>query len=407
MKLLILTQYYPPETGAPQNRLHELAVRLMNKGLDVHVLTALPNYPKMEIFSNYREGKNRNETIEGIKVFRSWIKVSKSKKITARLMNYFSFVFSSYFRGRKLGSYDYLMVESPPLFLGYSAIALSKKMNAKLIFNVSDLWPESAEKLNIVKNRVFLKMAYRLEYKCYNKAFLITGQTQGIVKDISSRFSHKKVHWLPNGVDTNYYKPNIKTSNFRKQNNFKQEDIIFLYAGIIGHAQGLELLLKAAQKTKNDLNIKFVILGDGPVKEDLLDIKEELNLFNVFFFESVPKTEMPNIISETDVAFVPLKKLDLFLGAIPSKIFENLAMNKPVLLGVDGEAKELFINQGGAGWFYEPEDLEDLVNKIQQIKNNPEQIIIRGRKGREYVKNNFERDGIAEVFFRILLQKSH
>ena len=165
MRLLILTQYYPPEIGAPQNRLHELAIRLKNKGVQIEVLTALPNYPKMEVFKEYRDKQRREETIEGITVHRSWIYVSASKSIVARLLNYFSFVWSSYWRGRRLQPFDYLMVESPPLFLGYSAIALSKKLNAKLIFNVSDLWPESAEKLGIVTNKSLLNMAYKLEKK--------------------------------------------------------------------------------------------------------------------------------------------------------------------------------------------------------------------------------------------------
>jgi len=194
MKLLILTQYYPPEIGAPQNRLHELAVRLKVKGIHVEVLTALPNYPVSEIMGGYENGKNRYEEIDEIPVHRSWIHVSKSKGIVSRLLNYFSFVWSSYWKGRKMKHFDYLLVESPPLFLGYSAMALSKKLNAKLIFNVSDLWPESAEKLGIVTNKRLLNLAYNLEAKCYTKAHLITGQTQGIVDDIRSRLPEKRVY---------------------------------------------------------------------------------------------------------------------------------------------------------------------------------------------------------------------
>jgi glycosyltransferase involved in cell wall biosynthesis len=171
MRLLILTQYYPPEIGAPQNRLHELAVRLANQGVSVEVLTALPNYPKMQVFEAYRNRKNRKEIIEGISIHRSWIYVSKSKGIISRLLNYFSFVWSSYWIGRKLDKVDYLLVESPPLFLGYSAMLLAKKLDAKLIFNVSDLWPESAEKLGIVTNKWLLKLAYRLETNWTNTRY--------------------------------------------------------------------------------------------------------------------------------------------------------------------------------------------------------------------------------------------
>ena len=180
MKLLILTQYYPPEIGAPQNRLHELAVRLKAAGMEIDVLTALPNYPRMEIMNGYENRKNRYEKIDGIPVHRSWIYVTKSKGVFSRLLIYFSFVWSSYWKGRKMKKHDYLLVESPPLFLAYSALRLAKKLNAKLIFNVSDLWPESAEKLGIVTNKIALNLAYKLEAKCYRQAFLITGQTQEI-----------------------------------------------------------------------------------------------------------------------------------------------------------------------------------------------------------------------------------
>jgi hypothetical protein len=156
MKILILTQYFPPETGAPQNRLYELALRLKAMDMHVEVLTAMPNYPKSEIFEGYKGKRYVKESIGGITIHRTSIFVTKSKSITPRLRNYFSFVYSSWKRGRKLEKFDFLLCESPPLFLGYSAMRLAKKLKARLIFNVSDLWPESAEKLGLVTNKYLL-----------------------------------------------------------------------------------------------------------------------------------------------------------------------------------------------------------------------------------------------------------
>jgi glycosyltransferase involved in cell wall biosynthesis len=403
MKLLILTQYYPPEIGAPQNRLHELAVRLKANGINVEVLTAMPNYPKMEIFETYRTGQINEEQIDGIRVFRSGIYVSQSKSILPRLLNYFSFVWTSYWRGRKLGKYDFLMVESPPLFLGYSAMALSRKLNAKLIFNVSDLWPESAEKLGIVTNKMLLGLAYRLERKCYERSGLITGQTMGIVKDISSRFPQKKVYWLPNGVDVQFYDPsNYEKHGFRSKNGFSDQDVLFFYGGILGHAQGLQTVLQAAKLVEINPNVQIILQGAGPEKEDLLKMKEELNLMNVHFLPPVPKQEMPNILKEVDVALVPLRKLELFLGAIPSKIFEALAMEKALLLGVGGEAKAHFIDKANAGCYYEPENSEDLSKKMLDLAANPEQIRQKGSNGRRYVTEHFNRNKIAADFIETL-----
>jgi len=403
MKLLLLTQYYPPEIGAPQNRLHELAVRLKAKGIHVEVLTALPNYPVNELMKGYENGKKRTEQIDGVSVHRAWIYVSKSKGIISRLLNYFSFVWTSYWKGRKMENFDYLMVESPPLFLGYSAMALAKKLNAKLIFNVSDLWPESAEKLMIVKNRWLLNFAYNLEAKCYKKADLITGQTEGIVKDIQTRFPQKEVYWLPNGVDVAFYNPSqVQEGNFREKNLFKKQDILFFYGGILGYAQGLEVILKAANLLREYASIHFIIQGSGPEKETLLKLKQTLNLTNVHFLNPVSKQEMPGILKSIDVALVPLKNLPLFQGAIPSKVFEALAMEVPLLLGVDGEARTHFIQNANAGLFFEPENAEDLAKQALYFATHSEVLIEMGKNAREYVSKNFDRNSIAENLLKKL-----
>ena len=403
MKLLILTQYYPPEIGAPQNRLHELAIRLKAAGMEIDVLTALPNYPRMEIMNGYENRKNRYEEIDGIPVHRSWIYITKSKGIFSRLLIYFSFVWSSYWKGRKMKKYDYLLVESPPLFLGYSAMALSKKLNAKLIFNVSDLWPESAEKLGIITNKIALNLAYKLEAKCYKQAFLITGQTQGIVDNIRTRFPNIKVYWLPNGVDVSFYNPSqIQPGNFREKNGFSKEEILYFYGGIIGHAQGLEVILNAANLLRENSKIQFILQGSGPEKETLIALKQTLNLTNVHFLEPVSKKEMPAILNSIDVALVPLKNLPLFKGAIPSKVFEALAMEVPLLLGVDGEARNHFIEKGKAGLFFQPENAEELAKQALFLSENLVERLEMGKNARRYVTENFDREKIANDFMRQL-----
>ena len=403
MKLLILTQYYPPEIGAPQNRLHELAIRLKATGIEVEVLTAMPNYPKMEVFDAYKSGKIREEFIDGVRVFRAGIYVSKSKSIIPRLLNYFSFVWTSWRRGRKLNSYDFLMVESPPLFLGYSAMALSRKLKAKLIFNVSDLWPESAEKLGIVTNKYLLRLAYRLEKKCYERATLITGQTMGIVEDIAKRFPNKEVYWLPNGVDVQFYDPDAHSeSGFREKNGFKKEDVLFFYGGILGHAQGLQIVIQAANLVSSYTLIHILLQGTGPEKETLIALKDQLEVTNVHFLPPVPKTEMPAVLKAVDVALVPLRRLELFTGAIPSKIFEALSMEKALLLGVDGEAKSHFIDRAEAGIFFEPENEKDLADKMILLAKDKALIHTMGRHGRSYVTEHFNRNKIAADFIEEL-----
>ncbi len=398
MRLIILTQYFPPEVGAPQNRLYELALRLQKKGVEIVVLTAMPNYPHMEVQEGYRYSWYKKEIMDGMTVHRSWIFVRKSKSVLPRLLNYFSFVFSSLWVGTfRLKKSDWLLCESPPLFLGISAYLLSRFKRTKLIFNVSDLWPESAEKLGIVTNKTLLGIAGRLERFMYKKSALITGQTQGIVADIKKRFPEKRIYWLPNGVDTTYYTPMPIDLNWRKENGFSETDILLLYAGIIGHAQGLEILIHAAAKIQHP-RVKFILLGEGPEKKRLIEMKEEQKLSNIFFLSAVPKSKMPVVVSSCDIAVIPLRKLDLFLGAIPSKIFESIAMQKPILLGVAGEAKDLFIDEAQAGLAFEPENVDDLIACIERIVKEPELVKTLSQNGRNYAIRKFERDQIASAF---------
>jgi len=407
LKILIITQYFPPEVGAPQNRLFELSVRLREKNIEIDVLTAMPNYPQMEIFEQYKGKFYIKEILDGLNIHRCWLYTKKTKSILIRLINYFSFVFSALLFGLlKLDKkYDYIICESPPLFLGITAYLLKKVKRARLIFNVSDLWPESAKRLGLVTNKFFLMLATLLEAFLYKNSEVISAQTQGIIKNISSRFPNKKLYWFKNGVNLNLFNSKNVSSNFRKENNFSNDDFIVFYGGIIGYAQGLELILHAARLLNSYEKIKFVIMGDGPVRDDLISLKEELLLENVFFFHSRPKTEMPSIIKSIDISLIPLKRLDLFKGAIPSKIFESLSMRKPILLGVEGEAKDLFINNGHSGLAFTPEDFNDLSQRILQLYNSPNLVEGLGIQGYNYVRENFNQDKIADDFWELLKYK--
>lgn len=394
MKILILTQYYPPETGAPQNRLSSLAHHLQLFGNDIEILTALPNYPKSEIFKGYYHKNFHKEIIEDIPVYRSNIYVSKKKAMVHRLLNYFSFAFNSYFTAKKhITRPDIIICESPPLFLGITGVYLKRKWKTKLVFNVSDLWPESAEKMGLVKNKWLLKGAYKLANWIYKNADMISGQTQGIIGAVSNMQPNKKVFWLPNGIETRKF-------SF-PQNNIPATTGQFnlLYAGIIGLAQGLEVILHAAAQLKNEKSIHFYIIGDGPAKEDLIALQQLLQLDNVTFVDNQPSEKIASWLHICNAYIVPLRKIDLFKGAIPSKLFEPLYFAKPILLGVEGEAKELFIDKGSCGLFFEPENANHLTNAIFHLYQNPHTAKALGENGKKYVEQNFQRKKIAEKFW--------
>jgi glycosyltransferase involved in cell wall biosynthesis len=408
MKVIFLTQYFPPETGAPQNRLHATAQALVGKGAEVTVLTAMPNYPDMRIHAAYRGRWHVREAMDGMVIHRAWIYASPKRSILWRLLNYFSFVFTALWVGLfKLKRSDVLLVESPPLFLGITAMLLAKAKGAKLVFNVSDLWPESAVQLGLVTNRMVIRLSTWLEELCYRRSALITGQTMGIVRNIAQRFPRKKVLWVPNGVDLGAIaraEDSGDPQQVRAQLGIAAGDLVLTYAGIIGHAQGLEVVLRAASMLKHGSTIHFLLIGDGPEKAELQAMKAQLGVDAVRFIERMPRAELLTLLRATDAVVVPLRRNDLFKGAIPSKIFEALALGKPLLLGVEGEAKELFIDEGQAGLAFIPEDAEDLLRCAEQLAEDRTQLERMGANGARYVRERFDRAVISERLWEAMVE---
>jgi len=405
MRVIFLTQYFPPETGAPQNRLLATARSMQAHGANVTVLTAMPNYPGNRVQEGYRGRLYMHETMEGLSVQRAWIFVPNSRGMVPRLCNYFSFVISSLVVGLvKLKRSDVLFVESPPLFLGITAMLLARAKGAKLVFNVSDLWPESAVQLGLVTNRTLIRWSTALEMRCYRKAALITGQTQGIVTDIRRRCPGKNVLWVPNGVDLAAIGATSGTDpkEARARLGIGTNDLVLAYAGIIGHAQGLEVILHAAALLRDRRDIHFLLLGDGPEKAKLIALKEELGDVNVRFVDRMPRAELLRSMRAVDAVVVPLRKNDLFKGAIPSKIFEALALSKPLLLGVEGEAKDLFIEQGRGGLAFEPENARALADAVLIYHADRALLARHGANGERHVREHFDRDRINERLWNSL-----
>lgn len=402
MKILFLTQYCPPEVGAPQNRIFEFAKQLKKLGHEITILTAMPNYPKGEIFDEYKGKFTFKEEIDGINIIRTWIYATKKTGFVPRIINYLSFTITSVLFGSPLiGKQDAVITESPPLFLGYSGYLISKFKKARFVFNVSDLWPESAIKLGMLHNKTLINLSTWLEEFCYRKAHLVTGQTMGIVNNIIERgFEKEKVHLITNGVDCDLFKPENRSETIRKEFNIDGK-FALIYGGIHGLAQGLEIIIEAAKELKEYKDIAFVFVGEGPEKTRLISMKEQYGLDNVQFFPMQPKKNMPNIVASMDAAIIPLKKLDLFKGALPSKMFETLASGVPILLSIEGEAETL-IKKADAGICVEPENHTQLIEAIIKLYHDRMLCETLGKNGRSYVQENYSRYNITKRFENIL-----
>ncbi|MCL4870664.1 MAG: glycosyltransferase family 4 protein [Anaerolineae bacterium] len=398
MRFVILTQYYLPETGAPQNRLSDLARRFKQMGHNVIVLTAMPNYPQGQIFPNYRWKLWLIDEIDGIKVIHCWLFASKSRFIPFRLISFFSFVITSALIGIvALPQTDALLVESPPLFLGITAWWLAKIKRAALIFNVSDLYPESAIALGYLSNRKLQNLFFRFEAWCYRVADLIVGQTSGIVENIQQRFPNYPVYLLTNGVDISKFAVN---GQHKKSQPIPQMGKSFVvgYAGVLGYAQKLECLLQAAELLQDHQQIRFVLYGDGPLRESLLNWATEHKLANVEFKGNFPHHEILEQMCYWHLGVVPLANTPLMAGALPSKMFEVMASGLPVLLSAPtGEASQL-VTKAQAGMTVLPENPQAMAEAILHLANRPDICQQWGVNGREYVMTHYDRAKIAEDF---------
>ena len=395
MRLTILTQYYEPEIGAPQRRLSSLADHFVSVGHEVTVVTAMPNYPTGKIHPGYG-GWLRRESFHAVKVIRTYIRPTQSARLIPRLLNYFSFVCSSAICGTwALKSSDYLLVESPPLFLGITAIWLSSIKSSKLIFNVSDLWPESAVHLGVIKKHSLSHLlGKRLEAWCYRKAWLVTGQSKSILADIQARFPSVRTLLLSNGADTAKFGPNSRTNEARSLLAPNGEFVV-LYAGLLGLAQGLDQVLQAAQALQRERGLRFVFIGDGPKRQALLDQVQFKRIGNVVFLEPRTANEMPGLIASADLVVVPLKRN--IPGAVPSKLYEAMASGRPVVLVAEGEAADI-VRTNDCGLVVHSGDIAGLVSAIEEIRSDAVAANVMGRNGRNAAVEHFDRNGIARNF---------
>jgi len=404
MRIIVLTQYYPPEIGAPQNRLSDLARRLVRMGHQVTVLTAMPNYPTGRIHEGYRRRVYMRETIDGVLVYRGWIYASTSRKVVPRLLNYFSFVLSSLIAGAFfLRRADFLLVESPPLFLGISGYFLAKLKRARLLLNVADLWPKAAVDMKVISNKSLINAAERFENLLYRKASLIIAQTQGIMSHIKERAPQKKVCLLTNGADPDQFGPNMTGPRTLKE--FGLEGCFIIgYAGLHGPAQALEKVIDAAQHLRSFPNIVLAFFGEGPHKSDLQKRVREKGLKNVRFFPLQSRKRMPGLIASWDIGLVPLYNSPLMRGALPSKMFEVMAAGVPVLLSAPPGEASAVIESAQAGVCVKSEGPQALAEAIIKLYGDEAWRKQLGRNARAYVKTHYNRQIIAEQFLQYLLQ---
>lgn len=404
MKILFLSQYFPPEICAPAVRVSELCRYWAEKGENISILTAFPNHPTGIIPDVYRGMKFKREVVDDCQVFRSWIYPAPNSGFLKRLVSFFSFLFSSVLTGIfKAGKCDVVIATSPQIFVGLSGWVVSVFKKAPFVLEVRDLWPESAIDLGVLKNRYLIAMSRKLERFLYDHADLLVAVSRSIQDVIvESGIPKDKVILLPNGIDQNLFKPGEMDNEKRGQLNLKDQFIIS-YIGTHGMAHGLEVVVEAAKILEGDARFHFLFIGEGAMKNEVIAQSRRMELQNVTFLPSQPKAEMPLWYAASDVCMVVLRDLPVFKTVLPSKMFEIMACERPTLMVARGECAEL-VEASDSGVVVSPGDPAKLAEAILGLVEDEPGRKRMARNGREFVLKHFDRSDLAGCYLNHLYQ---
>jgi glycosyltransferase involved in cell wall biosynthesis len=392
VRICFLTHYFPPEAGAPQTRIDLLARTLAARGDAVTVHTGFPHYPSGEIPDPYRNRPWQRERRDGITIVRSAVYPAANRGFGRRLTDHAAFGLSALATAALSGPADVVVGETPPLFTAAAGVAYAAGKRAAYVVNVADRWPESAVQLGALRNRRAIAAATSLERFTYRHADLVTAPTQGIVDALQSvPEGGSKARRLWPVVDLSRFGARPTTSPDRGGRPLR-----LLYAGTVGLAQDLEVLVRASKLAGADV-VQTTIVGDGADAERLREVIAEQRVHNVAMLGPIAAARVPGLYAEADAAAVLLRDLPIFAGALPTKLLEAMAAATPVLLGARGESAEL-VGSAGAGVVVAPGSVSALADGIRALAADPASRLKLGRAGRAYAELHFGADRAAEAW---------
>ena len=374
MRILFITDNFPPEVNAPASRTFEHSREWVKAGHDVTVITCFPNFPTGKVYPGYTNRLGSVEQMDGIQVWRVWSYITANEGFMKRILDYMSFMLSATILSLKTGKYDLIIGTSPQFFSAVAAYTISSLKSRPFIFELRDIWPESIRAVGAMKESRVLDIFEKLELYLYKKSAHVISVTKSFKQNLINRgVPSAKISVVENGVDLKRYYPRPKDASLVKRYDLNGQ-FVAGYIGTHGMAHALETLLEAAKIIQDhgfdgSEDIRFVLLGSGARKLQLIERASELGLKNMLFLDSVSKEEVANHWSLLDVSIIHLRKTALFRTVIPSKIFESMAMGIPVLLGVQGESAEI-LTENHSGVLFEPENPFDLVEKIRLLKDD-------------------------------------
>ena len=402
MNLTWYSHYFSPEIGAPSARIYELSQSWLDMGNDVQVVTCFPNHPIGKIYPNYIRCKYMSEVLNGIKVHRNWSYITPNKGFIKKLIGHMSFLpLSLLLSNPHIARPDVVIGSSPTFFAAMAAAATGIKRNIPFIVEVRDLWPAIFVELGVLKNPFIIRMLEYLELTLYKLAVRVVTVTDSFRQNLISRgVPPSKVVTIPNGADISHWQP-IKPDAGLKRKLELEYKFVVLYIGAHGISHALGRILDSAERLKPFSDIHFLFVGEGAEKSQLIRQAQRKGLENVTFLDPVDKEGVKAFYSIADVCLVPLRNIGLFDSFIPSKMFEMMAMGRPVLASLSGESADI-IKRSGGGIIVEPENSEALAQAVLHLFQHPEKGKTMGNNGRKFVRNNYSRCAFAIKYARVL-----
>jgi glycosyltransferase involved in cell wall biosynthesis len=403
MRIIFLCQYFPPEMGAPAARTFEHARHWASLGHEVTVITGFPNHPTGKIHPGYEGEWLRRENIEGIDLLRTWIYVAANKGFTRRILNFLSFFGSSLFFGALLTKRpDVVVGTSPQFFCGVAAWGLSVLKRSPFVFEVRDIWPQSAVELGALKNPLLIRALEAIEMFLYRRAALIVPVAESTREYLLDRgISADKICIIPNGIDAKYlgllHSPSV---DMRAELGLKEKFIVS-YIGTHGMSHALEILLQAAKRLEADPELHFLLVGEGAEKERLKALAAELRLKNLAFIDQQARKRLVAFYRASDASLVPLRRLEIFTKVLPSKLFELMGAECPIICSVEGEAARL-VARAEAGLCIEPENVDALVDAIRKLQADETLRRKLAASGAAFVRHHYLRSQLAESYLEAL-----
>ena len=393
MRILFVTQIFLPEMGALSNRLYPLVRRLAAEGHEVFVATGMPNYPKGEVFKDYRGRLQMREAMEGCTVFRTASYTTpRNQSKWAQLLNYLSFIIAALCSGWRAGKVDVVFVTSPPIFTVIPAILLAKLRGAKLVFDIRDLWPdELITYAGFRENSVPVRLTGAIARWGYRAADCVLGTTDAILEAVVARgAAREKVFFLPNGADLELFRPLPRDNEIARQYAFGNRFVV-MYAGLFGIKHSLEVLLDAAALLRDHKEIVFLLLGDGARRAALMEQAQELKLNNVIFGDERSVKDIPSILARADLCFAAVRPEPYPKKVISVKVFEYMACERAVVGALNGESARV-LEESGGGIVVAAGDARATAEAILALYADPQKRAAMGTAGRRYVQENYSRD---------------